>query len=336
MSKTLNIALLGAGRIGQVHARTIAQRVPSAKIVAVADVNLAAAHACAASFGIPHVTADALEAIKRPDVDAVLICSLTATHAPMIEAAASAGKHIFCEKPLALTIEASDAAVAAAERAGVKLQIGFNRRFDANYARLRQAVTSGEIGKLFMLHIISRDPAPPPLEYMQGSGGLFADMTIHDFDMARFLTGSEVEEVYVQTAVNLDPKIRDEAGDIDTAVILLRFVSGVIGTIDNCRKSAYGYDQRAEVFGSEGAASTANLYPNNATISRADGVRTDLPLNFFMDRYIGAYQAEIESFVNAVVNDTPVAVSGHDGRAAFALAVAAKRSMLERRPVSLR
>jgi myo-inositol 2-dehydrogenase / D-chiro-inositol 1-dehydrogenase len=334
MSSPLALGLIGAGRIGQVHASTIVTRVPGARLLAVADVNLDAARACAARFAIPKAVVDPLEVINDPAITAVMICSLTSTHATLIEAAARAGKHIFCEKPVALNIEDTDRAVAAADTAGVQLQIGFNRRFDANYARVRKAVTSGEIGKPYMLHIISRDPAPPPIEYVRGSGGLFADMTIHDFDMARFLTGSEAVEIYTQTDVNVDPAI-GEAGDIDTALCLIRFANGIIATIDNCRKAVYGYDQRVEMFGSGGAISIGNNYPNSATLSTAESIHTDLPLNFFMHRYVEAYAAEIEEFAAAISAGKPVPVTGHDGRAAFALAMAAKQSMLEKRPVSL-
>lgn len=331
---TLNIGLLGAGRIGMVHASTIAQRVAAARLAAVADVNLAAAQACAAKYGIAQAGNDPLAVINDPAVDAVLICTSTDTHATLIEAAARAGKQIFCEKPVAMTLAETDRALEAAARHGVKLQIGFNRRFDANYARVRHAVASGEIGTPQILHIISRDPAPPPIAYVKVSGGLFLDMAIHDFDMARFLTGSEATEVYVQAGVMVDPAI-GEAGDVDTAVILLRFANGMIATIDNSRKAVYGYDQRVELFGSGGAINTGNNYANAATLSTAESVRRDLPLNFFMQRYTEAYAAEIESFVAAVVNNTPVAVTGQDGRAAFVLGLAAKQSWAERRPVTV-
>ena len=269
---TLKIGLLGAGRIGQVHASTIATRVPSAQLVAVADVNEAAAQACAAKYRIPTASANPLDVINDPNVDAVLICTTTDTHVTLIEAAAKAGKHIFCEKPVAMTLPEVDRALAAAAKAGVQLQLGFNRRFDANYARVRHAITSGEIGEPHILHIISRDPAPPPLAYIKVSGGIFVDMAIHDFDMARFLIGSEVEEVYVQADVRVDPAI-GQAGDVDTAVTMLRFKNGVIGTIDNSRKAAYGYDQRVEVFGSGGAINTNNNYPNNTVLSNAAAVQ---------------------------------------------------------------
>jgi myo-inositol 2-dehydrogenase/D-chiro-inositol 1-dehydrogenase len=234
-----------------------------------------------------------------------------------------------------MTLPEVDRALEAVAKAGVQLQIGFNRRFDANYARVRHAITSGQIGDLHILHIISRDPNPPPIAYVKVSGGLSVDMAIHDFDMARFLTGSEVEEVYVQADVKVDPAI-GEAGDIDTAVTMLRFENGVIGTIDNSRKAVYGYDQRVEAFGSGGAIQTQNNYPNAAVLSNANAVQTDLPLNFFLERYTDAYTREIEQFVDAIVNDKPMPVTGYDGKMAFVIALAAKKSMREKRPVKLR
>ena len=190
----------------------------------------------------------------------MLICSATNTHAEFVAAAAAAGKHVFCEKPIALNLAQIDEALAAVKKAGVKLQIGFNRRFDANFARVRSAIVSGEIGQPALLQIISRDPGPPPIAYVKISGGMFLDMTIHDFDMARFLIGAEVEEMYVQAAVTVDPAI-GEAGDVDTAVVMLKFANGVIGTIDNCRRASYGYDQRVEVLGSKGAIATTTTIP---------------------------------------------------------------------------
>lgn len=334
MTKTLNIALIGAGRIGTVHAQTIVQRVPRARLVAIADVNVAAAQALATRFGVPRAVDDPAAVIGDPSIDAVLICSLTATHAPLIEAASAAGKHIFCEKPISMSLEATDRALAAARAAGVKLQIGFNRRFDANYARVRRAIVEREIGDLHLLHVTSRDPGPPPLDYVKTSGGLFADMMIHDFDMTRFLTGSEPKELYVQAAVRVDPAI-GEAGDIDTAVVLMRFANDAIVTIECSRKAVYGYDQRVEAFGSGGAIRSDNIYPNNTIISTGESVRRDLPLHFYMHRYLDAYAAEIESFADAVMNDKPVVVSGDDGRAAFAMAVAAKRSLESGQPVRI-
>ena len=237
MSDILNIGIIGAGRIGKVHAATLAYRIPSARVLAIADIDLAAAQQTADRFCIPVAVDDAAAVLANRDIDAVLICSSTDVHARLTIEAAQAGKHIFCEKPIAHDLQQIDAVLAAVARAGVKLQIGFNRRFDANFARVRQAIVAGEIGTPALLHIISRDPGPPPVSYVKVSGGMFLDMTIHDFDMARFLVGAEVVEVYTQAAVTVDPAI-GEAGDVDTAVIMLRFANGVIGTIDNCRRAS--------------------------------------------------------------------------------------------------
>ncbi len=333
-SQTLNIGVLGAGRIGRVHAANLATRIPNARVLAVADPIEEAAQRCAHDFGIPAALTDYRAVLANPDIEAVLICTATDTHAQIIEEAAQAGKQIFCEKPIALSLATIDRALAAVERAGVTLQIGFNRRFDANFRRVRQAIVQGEIGTPELLHIVSRDPAPPPISYIKVSGGIFVDMTIHDFDMARFLVGSEVDEVYVSGAVMVDPAI-GEAGDIDTALTVLRFANGAIGTIDNSRRAVYGYDQRVEVFGSGGAIAVSNNYPNNTTISDANSIRRDLPLNFFMDRYTESFVSELSEFVAAVTSGAPVPVTGRDGRAPVVMALAARKSYEEHRPVKL-
>ncbi len=333
-SDVLNIGLIGAGRIGRVHAENLSTRVPAANLMMVADVSEQAAQQVAQRYRIPQAVSDYRALLDNPNIDAVLICSATNTHAQIIEEAAQAGKQIFCEKPIALSLATIDGALKAVDQAGMKLQIGFNRRFDANYRRVRQAIEQGEIGEPQMLHIISRDPAPPPIEYVKVSGGIFLDMTIHDFDMARFLVGSEVEEVYAAGGVMIDPAI-GAAGDIDTALIVLRFANGVIGTIDNSRKAVYGYDQRVEVLGSAGAINTSNNYPNNAVISDGQHIRRDLPLNFFMERYTESFVTEMAAFVDAVLHDKPTPVTGKDGRAPVVMGLAARKSYDEHRPVRL-
>ncbi len=330
----LNIGLIGAGRIGRLHAQHLAHRVPRARLVAVADVVIEAARACAEENSVPKVVSDFRAVLDDPDVDAIVVCSATDTHARIIEDAAAAGKHIFCEKPIDLSLERTDVALGAVHRSGVKLQVGFNRRFDANYRRARAAITNGEVGTVWRVHIVSRDPEAPSLEYIRSSGGMFVDMTIHDFDMARFLVGSEVEEVFATTAVLVDPQI-GAAGDIDTAVVVLRFNNGAIGTIDNSRAAVYGYDQRVEVLGSGGMVATSNNFESNAVISDAKSVRRDLPLNFFLERYTDSYIAEMAAFVDCILDDTAPPVTGEDGRAALVLGLAAARSASENRPVRL-
>jgi myo-inositol 2-dehydrogenase/D-chiro-inositol 1-dehydrogenase len=330
----LHFGIIGAGRIGRVHAETLAFRMPEAEIMAITDVNHEAAQTLAAHCNIPKVTESSAEIFADPQIDAVLICSSTNTHADLIVQAAEAGKHIFCEKPIAFSLEKIDAALAAVKAAGVQLQIGFNRRFDANFTRVRQAVVSGEIGTPRLLHIISRDPGPPPLAYIRVSGGMFMDMTIHDFDMARFLIGDEVEEIYTAGAVMVDPEI-GKAGDLDTALIVLRFRNGVIGTIDNSRKAVYGYDQRVEILGSDGKIDSENCYPYQATLSNGKCVYKDLPLNFFMERYTESFATELQSFTAAVLENRSTAVTGMDGRIPVVMALAARKSYDEHRPVRL-
>ncbi len=334
MNTNLNIALIGAGRIGRVHAEHLAGRIPEAHLSMVADVDREAAEACARKFGAPVAVADYRAVLDKAEVDAVVICSATDTHAEIIEAAAAAGKHIFCEKPIDFDLGRIDQALAAVARAGVLMQVGFNRRFDANFRRVREAVRQGEVGTPHRLHIISRDPAPPPLAYINASGGIFLDMTIHDFDMARFLIGSEVEAIYTAAAVRVDPAI-GEAGDLDTAVVVLHFENGVIGTIENSRQAVYGYDQRVEVFGSGGSIRIDNNHPNTAVVSTAQHVRRDLPLNFFMDRYLDSYVDEMQAFVTAVLEGTPPPVTGNDGRVPVVMGLAARRSHDEKRLVRL-
>ena len=334
MSSKVNVGLIGAGRIGRLHAEHLAFRIPDANLLAVSDIILEAAQKCAADLGIPTATQDHRIIMENPDIEAVVVCSSTDTHAQMIEEAAAAGKHIFCEKPIAHDLGEIDRALAAVEEAGVKLQIGFNRRFDPNFRRVRELVATGKIGEPHILRITSRDPAPPPIEYIKVSGGIFLDMTIHDFDMARYLIGSEVEEIYAAAGVMVDPAI-GEAGDVDTAVITLRFENGVIGTIDNSRQAVYGYDQRVEVFGSAGCASADNNYPNTAIISDGQSVHRDLPLNFFIERYVESYIAEMKAFIECVQQDKMPPVTGIDGRIPVVMGYAARKSYKENRPVRL-
>jgi myo-inositol 2-dehydrogenase/D-chiro-inositol 1-dehydrogenase len=332
--KKLKIGVIGTGRIGKVHIASLVQNVPQAEVVAIADINLKSAKEVAKAFGIATVYSNYKDLLKHPEVDAIAICSPTDTHAKYIVDAAKAGKHIFCEKPVDLSLEVIKGAIKAVEKAGVKMMIGFNRRFDPNFLKIKQLVVDGKIGDPYILKITSRDPAPPPAGYIAASGGMFMDMTIHDFDMARYITGSEVTEVYAKAAVLVDPAI-GKAGDIDTAVITLSFANGAIGVIDNSRKAVYGYDQRVEIFGSKGMICTDNNFPENHRYFASDGVHGSLPLNFFMDRYIEAYAAEMKIFCDAVVNNKKLPVSGKDGLMSVAIAQAANKSYKENRPVKL-
>lgn len=332
--KKINLGVIGTGRIGKVHIATLVQGVSESEVVALADVDIASAKALAARYGIPFVSGSHTEVINHTDVDAVVICSPTDTHAKYIVEAARAGKHIFCEKPVDLSLGVIRNAIAEVEKAGVKLMVGFNRRFDPNFSKVREMVAAGKIGQPHILKITSRDPAPPSPAYAAVSGGMFLDMTIHDFDMARYIVGSEVTEVYAKAAVLVDAAI-GEAGDVDTAIITLTFANGAIGVIDNSRKAVYGYDQRLEIFGSKGMVGADNNFPDNHRYLSSEEVSGSLPLNFFMDRYLDAYSNELKAFCDAVINDKAAPVGGRDGLMSVMIGLAAKRSAEEGRPVKL-
>ena len=330
--KQLKVGIIGAGRIGSLHAKSICYNVPTAKVVGITDVFAENAKKVADELGIEKVYADYKEMLADPEVEAVLVCSSTDTHADIAIEAAKAGKHIFCEKPVDLTPSKVEAVIAAVKEAGVKLQVGFNRRFDHNFANIRSMVNDGKIGDVHIVKITSRDPEPPSAQYAAVSGGMFIDMTIHDFDMACFMAGSEVTEVYANATCLVDPAI-GEAGDVDTAIISLKFANGAIGVIDNSRRAAYGYDQRVEVLGSKGAAMASNDTPTNVVYMGADGVVSDKPLYFFLERYMQSFKDEMLQFVEAVIEDKPVPATGVDGLNAILIALAAKKSAAEGRPV---
>ena len=330
----LRFGVIGAGRIGKIHAENLATRVPGAQVAAIADINLPAAQEVADCLHIDQVVSDYRAILDDPAIDAVAICSPTDTHAQMIVAAARARKHVFCEKPIDYDLLKVDQALEAVEQAGVKLQIGFNRRFDPNFSHVHSMVAEGKIGTPHILRITSRDPAPPPIEYVQASGGIFLDMTIHDFDMARFLMGCEVSEIYASGSVLVDPRI-GSAGDIDTALIVLQFENGAIGAIDNSRQAVYGYDQRVEVFGSKGMVAANNNTSDNDVYADAEGVHSARPLYFFLERYKESFIEELRQFVACVQGDLPPAVTGLDGRIPVQMGIAARKSYLEKRPVKV-
>ena len=332
--ETLSLAVIGCGRIGRIHAENLATRVPGARLVAVADIAEAAAEELAARLHLRKARVDYQELLADPAIDAVAICSATDTHSRIIREAAAAGKHIFCEKPIDYDLGRIRAALAAVDQAGVKLQVGFNRRFDPSFAKVRDLVASGAVGQPHIIRITSRDPAPPPLAYIKVSGGIFLDMTIHDFDMVRFLSGSDADEIHVMAGALVDPAIRD-AGDVDTAVISLRLKNGALATIDNSRKAIYGYDQRVEVFGSKGAVSAGNRTPDAHLLLDSEGAHEAKPLHFFLERYSEAYVLEMRAFVAAVLRDQSPPVSGSDGLHPVLMGLAATRSLREGRPVKL-
>lgn len=331
--KKLKVGIIGAGRIGQVHAKSITYHIPQAEIVAISDIFVDGAKKVAEELGIPNYYEDYHEILNNPEIDAVLICSSTDTHADIACEAAEAGKHIFCEKPVDLTVAKIKKVIAAVEKAGVKLQIGFNRRYDHNFAYIKQLANEGKLGNLQTIKITSRDPEAPPVNYVKVSGGIFLDMTVHDFDMARFI-GGEVDEVYANATVMVDPAI-GECGDVDTALVALKFKSGAIGVIDNCRRACYGYDQRLEVFGSDGQATANNDTPTNVSLMNESGNVSDKPLYFFLERYMQSFIDEMTEFIDAVVNDKETKTTVNDGLEALRLGLAAKLSVAEHRPVKL-
>jgi len=330
--KNVRFGLIGAGRIGKIHGENLSTRLPGVELAAIADVNLTAARDLSHKLHVPAAYSDYQTILSDGAIDAVAVCSSTDTHAQIIIEATAQGKHIFCEKPIDHNLEKIDAALEAVEKAGVKLQIGFNRRFDPNFRKVREMVAEGKIGKPHILRITSRDPAPPPIDYIRVSGGIFLDMTIHDFDMARYLVGSEVREIYVAGGVMVDPQI-GEAGDIDTAVITLQFENGAIGVIDNSRQAVYGYDQRVEVFGSDGMVTVLNNTPDTHIYSAVDGVHSSKPLYFFLERYTESFIAEMKEFVKSIRDDSTPPVTGIDGRIPVVIGMAAWKSYQERRPV---
>jgi myo-inositol 2-dehydrogenase/D-chiro-inositol 1-dehydrogenase len=333
MAGKLRIGVLGLGRIGKIHADNIARFVPRAQLAAVSFVHPTdEKRAFAESLGLQRIYTDPLELVFSPDIDAVAICSSTDTHADLAIEAAAAGKHIFCEKPIALTIAKVMETLAAVEKSGVKFQVAFNQRFDHNFRAVKALSRAGKLGKITMLCLTSRDPAPPPISYIKSSGGIFADMMIHDFDMARFQLG-DISEVY-SNAYALDPAI-GAAGDVDTAIVSLKFENGASGVIINSRTNACGYDQRIELFGTLGNASIGNDTGSTVKLCNNDGVTADAPLPFFLERYKQAYIDEMIEFCDAVIDDKPVPVTGRDGLENLRSALAATKSWKEGRPVKL-
>jgi myo-inositol 2-dehydrogenase/D-chiro-inositol 1-dehydrogenase len=285
-------------------------------------------------MGVENTCTDYHEILNDPEIQAVLICSSTNTHSPISLEAIAAGKHVFCEKPIDHDLGRIKEVVEALKGSNLKYQVGFNRRHDHNFAAVKQAIRDGKVGDVHIIKITSRDPEPPSAEYAAVSGGMFLDMTIHDFDMVRFLAGCDAEEIYVQSAVLVDPAI-GEAGDVDTAVITLKMENGAIAVIDNSRRAAYGYDQRAEVFGSKGMVATANDTLSTAVLSNADGVTGEKPLYFFLERYMQSFATEVKGFINAIENDTDTLVGVEEGLKPVLMGIAAKKSVLEHRPVKL-
>ena len=288
----------------------------------------------AKAAGAEYTTKDYKDILADKDIDAVIICSSTDTHSPISIEAIKAGKHVFCEKPIDHDVDKIKEVIKTLEGTGLKYQVGFNRRFDHNFEAAQRAVVNGKIGAPHIIKITSRDPEPPSAEYVKVSGGMFLDMTIHDFDMVRFLAGCDAEEVYVQAANLVDPEI-GKAGDVDTAIITLKMENGALAVIDNSRQAVYGYDQRAEVFGSKGMVAIKNDSDSTAVISNEDGVTGEKPQFFFLERYMDAYGKEMVQFIDAIENDTETPLGVEDGLKPVLMGLAAKKSVEEGRPVKI-
>jgi len=331
----VTVGVIGAGRIGKVHTESICNYVRNAKIKMVADPYMnEETKQWLLGMGVGSTSKDYHDIINDPEIDAVLICSSTNTHSNISLEAIAAGKHVFCEKPIDHDLAKIKEVIKALEGSDIKYQVGFNRRFDHNFAAVRKAVVDGKIGDTHIIKVTSRDPEPPSAEYAAVSGGMFLDMTIHDFDMVRFLAGCDAEEIYVQSAVLVDPAI-GEAGDVDTAVITIKMENGAIAVIDNSRRAAYGYDQRAEVFGSKGMAATSNDTASSIVLSTEAGVTGEKPLYFFLERYMQSFATEVGCFIDAIENDTETPLGVVDGLKPVLMGIAAKKSVEEHRPVKI-
>lgn len=331
--ENIKIGIIGMGRIGKIHLENVSTRIDGVEVAAVINPSKAGQD-YASKFGVATVSSDAGIVFNNPEIDAILICSPSDTHADFAILAAEAGKAIFCEKPVDMSLERAKEVVEKVEENNVPMMVAFNRRFDPDFAKVKNSVSQGKIGTIHNLHIISRDPGPPPIEYIKQSGGLFKDMTIHDLDMARFIMGCEVTEVYAKGSCMVDPTI-GEVGDIDTATLVLHFENGATAVIENSRKAVYGYDQRLEVFGSKGMLQIKNPLMTNVTGANEYGSYSDVNLNFFIDRYRASYLIEMQEFVYALINKKPMPVGGEDGIKSIILADAAYDSLRENRPIQI-
>jgi len=327
--KKIKVGIIGMGRIGKIHLQNLCTKIDGVEVTAVVNPSKKGQD-YASKFGVEQVSDDADIIFGHPEIDAVLICSPSDTHADYAVRAAEVGKAIFCEKPIDMSLERAEEVVAKVKENDVPMMVAFNRRFDPDFAKVEAAVRNEKVGEIHSLHIISRDPAPPPIDYIKQSGGLFKDMTIHDFDMARFIMGCEVTEVFATGSCMVDPEI-GKVGDIDTAMITLRFENGATAVIENSRKAVYGYDQRLEVFGSKGVLKIENPLMTNVSSSDEDGTHSDVNLNFFVDRYKTSYLMEMQSFIDALIHERDMPVDGKDGINAIVLADAAYASLKENR-----
>ncbi|MFX0040308.1 MAG: inositol 2-dehydrogenase [Promethearchaeota archaeon] len=329
------VGVIGAGRIGKIHIENLLRKIPGVNLTKVADININdEMREWAIDIGVSKITSDAYEIINDPNIEIVVICSSTDTHTKFIQDAVKANKHVFCEKPIDIDIKRIKETLSILKETNMKLMVGFNRRFDRNFMRCHESVASGQIGNPQVVKITSRDPAPPPIAYIKVSGGIFLDMTIHDWDMARFQAGSEVEEVYATGGVLIDPEI-GKAGDIDTAVAVLKFKNGAFGIIDNTRQAVYGYDQRVEVFGSKGCVVADNEATNTVRIYTAECTNIDKIPYFFMERYMESYLTELINFFDCLRKNIEPKPNGEDGLQNVLVALAAQKSYKENRPIKI-
>lgn len=335
MVSKINLGVIGLGRIGKLHVHNIISHIPEVNLIGISDVAEEALEVTAAKCSVPIVEKDYRSLLENKEIDAVVICCSTDTHARIISKAAQAGKHIFCEKPIALDLDEINEALEEVKKAGVKLQIGFNRRFDPSFKKAKEMVQVGKIGVPHIVRITSRDPAPPPLEYVKVSGGIFLDMMIHDFDMIRYLIDDEVKELMAAGSILIDREI-GKYNDIDTAIVTMQFKKGAWGTIDNSRKAVYGYDQRIEVFGSEGCIQVGNRRPTEVSLLGVESTVSDKPLYFFLERYSESYIEEIRHFVYCIKENKEPMVNGYDGKMAVVLGYAARESLTKREFVSIK
>ncbi len=329
MKREINIGVIGLGRIGKLHIQNIIAQIPDVKLIGISDIVEDSLREIAQKYEISVVERDYHCLLNNQEIDAVLICSSTDTHAQIINEAAQAGKHIFCEKPIALNIDKIDQALESVKKAGVKLQIGFNRRFDPSFKKAKEMIKSGKVGNPHIVRVTSRDPAPPPIEYIKVCGGIFLDMMIHDFDMIRYLLDEEIKELIAVGNCLVDPEI-SRHNDVDTAIVTFQYKNGAWGTIDNSRQAVYGYDQRIEVFGSEGCIQVSNKKPTEVFLSGSEDTRSDKPVYFFLERYNESYIEEIKHFIQCIKEDSEPYVTGFDGKMAVVMGYAAKESLFKR------
>ena len=326
----VKIGVVGCGRIGKLHINNLINSVSGVEVVAVADPMLdkSGAREWLAERNITNVSTDFMDIINNPEVEVVFVCSSTDTHCDISMAAVNAGKHVFCEKPIDYDIEKIKKLLALVEEKGVKFQVGFNRRFDHNHKAVADAVKNGTIGDPHIVIVSSRDPEPPPASYVAVSGGIFYDMMIHDFDMVRYVTGSEAVEISAVGSCLVNPNLQEESGipDVDTAVVTMKMANGCIAVINNSRQAVYGYDQRVEAFGSKGMDEEGNDLINTTTITTVDGAHSEKPLWFFLERYNQAFIDQVVSFIDAIVNDKPTVVGAVDGLRPVLMAAAATES----------